>query len=183
MRELQYVRTDRNGTKYFNDWTCPRCGGAGESDKWMYTGRTCYACGGTGKRSRPLVVKEYTDEYWAKLEAKRLARDAKKAAEIEQYNADHADEIAAENRRIVERRYAEFGCGPDGVGYAMIGNTYKIKDQIKAAGGKWVYGVWICPVEMKSIGVTLRKIDLAGHIGPGSTMWLDDFDLYRAIHG
>lgn len=27
---------------------CRRCGGAGESDKWTYTGRTCYGCGGSG---------------------------------------------------------------------------------------------------------------------------------------
>ena len=24
-----YVRTDKNGTKIYHDWTCPRCGGAG----------------------------------------------------------------------------------------------------------------------------------------------------------
>ena len=31
------------------DNTCTRCGGAGESDRWAYTGRICYDCGGTGK--------------------------------------------------------------------------------------------------------------------------------------
>ena len=33
----------KNGLKI-----CRRCGGAGESDKWTYTGRTCYGCGGSG---------------------------------------------------------------------------------------------------------------------------------------
>lgn len=28
---------------------CTRCGGAGQSDRWAYTGRVCYDCGGTGK--------------------------------------------------------------------------------------------------------------------------------------
>ena len=29
--------------------TCRRCGGAGESDLWIATGRICYHCHGTGK--------------------------------------------------------------------------------------------------------------------------------------
>lgn len=29
--------------------TCRRCAGAGEADRWAYTGRVCYDCGGTGK--------------------------------------------------------------------------------------------------------------------------------------
>ena len=28
-----YIRTDKNGTKIYHDWTCPRCGGAGYADK------------------------------------------------------------------------------------------------------------------------------------------------------
>lgn len=181
---LQYVRTDRNGTKYYNDWTCPRCGGAGESDKWMMTGRICYGCGGTGKRARPMIVKEYTDEYAAKLRAKHIAKVQKRSEEAAKYAEEHADEIEAENRRIIEDRYAERGCGKDGIGYALEGNTYKIKEQIKANGGKWIYGVWVCPVEMKAPGVTVRKVDLNGKIGPGSVVWLDhDFDFYEAVRG
>lgn len=161
---LQYVRTDRNGTKYFYDWTCPRCAGAGEADKWMMTGRTCFACGGTGKRARPLTVKEYTEEHAAKLEAKRIARQAK-------YEAEHADEIAQE-KADRERREAEWwareeqyffsirGCGQDGIGYILTGNTYRIKGTIKANGGKWILGVWVCPVEIKAKGVYAKRIDM-----------------------
>ena len=29
--------------------TCPRCGGAGQADKWEHTGKVCYRCGGSGK--------------------------------------------------------------------------------------------------------------------------------------
>lgn len=181
--KLQYVRTDRNGTKYYNDWTCPRCGGAGESAKWMFTGSICYGCGGTGKRAHPKVVKEYTEEYAAKLEAKRNARQQKKMDEAKQWAEEHASEIEEQNRRIVEQRFAEHGCGSDGIGYVLEGNTYKIKDQIKANGGRWIYGVWVCPVEMKCIGVTTRKIDINGHVGSGSLYWLDDFDFYEAVRG
>lgn len=180
---LQYVRTDRNGTKYYYDWTCPRCAGAGEAQKWAHTGRICYGCGGTGKRPRPLIVKEYTEEHAAKLEAKRLAKVQKQAEEARRYAEEHADEIEAQNRRIIEQRYAEHGCGKDGIGYVLEGNTYKIKEQIKANGGKWLYGVWVCPVEMKGIGIITRKIDLNGHVGAGSLYWLDDFSFYEAIRG
>ena len=86
MKKLQYVRTDRNGTKIYYDWNCPRCGGAGGADMWAYTGYTCYECGGTGLRVKPLIVKEYTDEYAAKLEARRLAKWDKDHAE---YKNEH----------------------------------------------------------------------------------------------
>jgi hypothetical protein len=183
MMELKYFKTDKNGTKYFYDWNCPRCSGAGFCDKWAYTGRFCFACGGTGKRSQPKIVKEYTDEYAAKLAARHASKVAKQVEEAKRYAEEHADEIEAQNRRIIEERYAEFGCGKDGVGYVLSGNTYKIKEQIKANGGKWIYGVWVCPVEMKCVGVSTRKVDLNGHIGAGSIIWLDGFDFYEAVRG
>lgn len=34
---------------YKADNRCDRCGGAGQADKWAYTGKVCYKCGGTGK--------------------------------------------------------------------------------------------------------------------------------------
>lgn len=181
--ELEYKRTDKNGTKIFYDWTCPRCGGAGASDKWYYTGRVCYRCGGSGKRAKPLIVRQYTDEYAAKLKARRQAKMAKEAEVKARYEADHAEEIEAIRREIIESRYAEFGCGKDGIGYAHSGNTYPIKDQAKKSGGKWIYGAWVCPVEITGAGITVRKVDLNGHIGSGSVVWLDDFDLYEAIRG
>ena len=85
---LKYIRTDKNGTKIYEDWECPRCGGQGWAGQWMYTGVTCFRCGGSGMRSTPRIVKEYTDEYAAKLEAKRIAKQKK-------YEEEHADEIAA----------------------------------------------------------------------------------------
>ena len=178
---MQYVRTDRNGTKYFYDWNCPRCGGAGEADKWQMTGRICYACGGTGKRAKAMIVKEYTEEHAAKLEAKRLAKAQKVAEETRRYNEEHAEEIEAENRRIIERRYAEYGCGKDGVGYVLKGNTYPIKEQIKKNGGRWIYGVWVCPINVEAEGVKAYKIDLSGHIGSGSQEWLNGYDFLDTL--
>lgn len=181
--ELQYFKTDKNGTKYFYDWKCPRCGGAGFADKWINTGRVCFACGGSGKRAVAKIVKEYTSEYRDKLEEKARARSAKRAEAAARYAEEHADEIAEQVRKTKEKRYAEFGCGPDGIGYVYQGNTYLVKDQIKKAGGRWIYGVWVCPVEIAVEGISIKRISLEGHIGGGSDMWLDDFDLYEAIHG
>jgi hypothetical protein len=42
-RKAKAAELKKNGLKI-----CRRCGGAGESDKWTYTGRTCYGCGGSG---------------------------------------------------------------------------------------------------------------------------------------
>jgi hypothetical protein len=54
VREELYKRINRKNRKkelveYKNNGICWRCGGAGKSDRWMYTGYVCYECGGTGK--------------------------------------------------------------------------------------------------------------------------------------
>ena len=174
---IKYIRTDKNGTEIYHDYTCPRCSGYGELDKWAYTGRICFACGGSGISPTPKVIKQYTPEYAAKLEAKRIARERKHEEERRKYAEEHKEEIEAENRRILETRYAENGCGKDGIGYILKGNTYPVKDQIKKNGGKWIYGVWICPVEIKGEGIRSKQINLTGHIGSGSMVWLDDYEL------
>lgn len=152
MNELQYIRTDRNGTKVFHDWTCPRCGGAGRSDNWWRTGYTCHACGGTGRRNTPKVVKEYTPEYAAKLEAKRLAKLPAQADEAKPLaKADEA-------RR---NRWQDQGFSADGVGYIHSGDTYKHKDAIRRAGGKWCGYIkaWIAPRMVEELpGVKITEI-------------------------
>lgn len=179
-------KTDRNGTKYFYDWTCTRCGGIGFADKWIATGKTCWGCGGTGKLPAPKIVKEYTPEYWAKLEAKRQDKAKKQAEERAKYEEEHAEEIAADraeaDRRTFEFRCAEHGFGKDGVGYVLNGNTFKVKDEIKKAGGKWIYGRWICPVEIKGEGIRAKQIDISSHISTGMCNWKDDgYDFYDDV--
>lgn len=183
---MQYIKTDKNGTKYYHDYKCDRCGGMGEAEKWVYTGKVCWGCGGTGIRPVPKVVKEYTPEYWAKLQARRQAKAAKEAAERAKYEEEHAEEIAVKraeiDRRTFEFRCAEMGCGKDGIGYVLTGNTFKAKDEIKKAGGKWIYGHWICPVEIKGNGIRAKRIDISSHISTGMQMWKDDgFDFYEAV--
>lgn len=99
------IKIDRNGTKYYSDDTCRRCGGLGERSEWYNTGFYCFECGGTG-HSAPRIEKVYTPEYEAKLEVRRLERMAKKEgfASVEEMQAARAAEWA---RAEAEREAAE----------------------------------------------------------------------------
>lgn len=121
-----YIRVDRNGTRYFNDYTCTHCGGRGGREGWP--GFTCYECGGSG-RSKGSITKVYTPEHAEKLEKQRQARFEKKEKErIEK----------AIKERGVNLEKAGFG-NEDGTYaiYRVIGNTYEIKDELKGLGAKF----------------------------------------------
>lgn len=130
MEKLAYIRTDKNGTKIYHDYTCRRCGGAGFSDKWHYTGRTCWECGGSGVNpARPQIVKKYTPEYEAKLEAKREARRKKQE-----------EKLKAEAEQLNAKFLAEYF--PNGKCYALaVDDPWAIMDELKAAGLKYVNGL------------------------------------------
>lgn len=112
MANKEYIKTDKNGTKYFRELvTCDRCGNlAGGlycvgvmNDRLVPSpldNGVCWKCHGAGKVYE--IVKEYTPEHLAKLEKARARREAKRAAEREA----HAAEIAAENARIEAERKA-----------------------------------------------------------------------------
>lgn len=124
-----YARTDRNGTRYFTDCTCGRCGGRGVIDSYKFVeGGVCFECGGSGI-SKPETIKIYTPEYAAKLEARRQERAAKARQE-------------REAKAISERadKLAKLGFGKEGetfVLYRVVGNTFPIKDQLKEAGARF----------------------------------------------
>lgn len=123
-------KIDKNGTKYYYDYTCPRCGGAGGSDKWQFTGWKCYDCGGSGKRATPIVYKVYTPEYQAKLDERRAKRQAKREAELKSREAEIRAEWLAKNQ-----------FDKDGFTYLFKGDTYSHKDDIKATGAKFDYAL------------------------------------------
>lgn len=117
-----YIRTDKNGTKIYHDHTCPRCGGKGYSEAWIHTGLTCYKCGGSGQTMDPRVIKEYTPEYRAILDARAAKRQEKKIAKI---RAEHPEWKAGK------------GFVNDRIFVVGIRNTFDLKDDIKAAGGRY----------------------------------------------
>jgi DnaJ-class molecular chaperone len=119
--EDKLIKVDKNGTKYYANYTCQRCGGLGGSDKWQFTGWTCYECGGSGVSNKPDIYKVYTPEYEAKLNERRAKKAAKRLAE--------AEAKAEETRRewLAKNQFNE-----NGDTYVFIGNTYEIKDELKA---------------------------------------------------
>ena len=132
--ELEYVRTDRNGTKIYHDNNCPHCSGYGSLEKWAHTGKTCFECGGTGLRSHPKIVKIYTPEYRAKLDAQMAARNAKRLADNPPPSKEELIYAAHESiLTILENQ----GFSRDGSGFILSGNTFRNRDAICAGGGRW----------------------------------------------
>ena len=75
------VRTDKNGTQYWVDDRCPKCGGTGFIQCY-YDGGICYQCGGSGYWKTSWKV--YTPEYQAKLDERR-----RRKTEEDKANAAH----------------------------------------------------------------------------------------------
>lgn len=126
---LKFVKVDKNDTLVFADYTCPRCGGQGGADCWAYTGYTCYKCGGSGRTDKPELLKFYTPEYQAKLNAINAKRQAKK----------HAELLASVDTRRAEVLNPR-GFSKDDNGfytYCVLGDTYSIKDELKDKGCKF----------------------------------------------
>lgn len=134
-----YIRTDRNGTRYFSDCTCGRCGGRGFIDGYRYVdGGRCYECWGSGVTDHPDTVKVYTPEHAEKLEKQRAARAAKREKEAYERLCATYDE-----------RMAKAGFGKEDsewVIYRVKGDTFSIKEELKAKGCKFKSQVgWYSP--------------------------------------
>lgn len=174
--KLIYVRTDKNGTKIFHDYTCQRCGGLGGSDHWAYTGWTCYECGGSGQATKPDVIKEYTPEYRAKLDKMAEARAEKKRAK-------RAEEFKANLSTVLQDK----GFNADGKLYLAIGNTYAIKDELRENGAKWKMALkgWSFtekPEAYQTIELTADEC-LDFHFEHGWCEWKDESELTTLIAG
>lgn len=167
--DLQYVRTDRNGTQYFLDTNCPRCSGYGELDKWAYTGRVCFACGGTGKRPQPKTIKVYTPEHEAKLEARRLAK-LPKVSEQEQQEREAKAKQMIEEMKINTWLYNGFD--REGRGFIHYGDTYKNKDAIKANGGRWcmLMKAYVAPKPIECKGVKIMEVNVSDICTPAGNI-------------
>lgn len=128
MNGYNLVKTDKNGTKVFYSYDCTRCGGAGYSEAWKFTGCTCYKCGGSGRQDTPSIYKEYTPEYEAVLQAKR---EAKRLKEIEARIAS-ADEFNSDF--LVKNFNGEHEIS------IILGDTYSIKEDLKEEGCRFTMG-------------------------------------------
>lgn len=135
------IKIDRNGSKHYEGMiTCDRCGGRGYYAIAMRNNQpvlspldsgVCWKCGGAGKVHGTWI--ERTPEYEAKLAAKRLERHNKKMAELEAKQAErkaHADEL---NAVFFQKQ----GFNAEGKTWVVLGDTYQIKDELKALGCRY----------------------------------------------
>lgn len=111
-----FIRTDKNGTKYYTSDVCPKCGGSGELPCYYYNQRgICFKCDGSGMFTH--IIKEYTAEYLEKkartAERKREREEKRKAEEsaarLAKWREDHPKEAAEYDKRQAEydKRQAE----------------------------------------------------------------------------
>lgn len=112
------LRVDKNGTKYWGESKCPKCGGTGYLYGYEHIdGGRCWKCGGTGIYEHSW--KEYTPEYARKLTERRIAKARK-----------GADEANA-------KWFTKEGFSAEGKTWVVIGDTYDRKDELKNAGARW----------------------------------------------
>lgn len=111
-------RIDRNNTHYYTDTRCPKCGGKGYIPGYEHVdGGVCFMCGGSGRGRRSVIVR--TREYNQKLIDTRLEKARKTAGE--------------RNAKYLKSR----GFSVEGFAWIVMGNTFEIKEQLKAAGARW----------------------------------------------
>ena len=132
------VKVDSVNKKAYIKETCDRCGGRGivaarvENGKIVpipVDGGICYKCGGAGFISK--WVKAYTDkEYDAYLNSREKARQKRQQA-AEDKKQSLIDNSEANKLALLE----EFGYDTKNPTiYMIVGNTYSIKDDLKAKG-------------------------------------------------
>lgn len=117
---LTPYKIDKNGTQYFASNVCRKCGGKGYLYGYEHIdGARCWRCGTTGREDKPYTWKRYTPEYAQKLADKRRAKMIARAPET--------------NANILKK----WGFSADGKAYIVLGDTFAIKDELKAAGAKY----------------------------------------------
>lgn len=137
---LHFIREDKNGTRYYTDYRCPKCGGSGYIDYFAHVQKgQCFKCGGSGEWEHGLrVVKE---SYRKKLDAKRL----------EKVKAGAAERNAA--------YFKKMGLALDGSFWVIMGDTFSIKDELKAKGARFHHSIGWYFAE-KVDGYDLERVDL-----------------------
>lgn len=126
---LSLVKTDRNGTKYYEGvQKCWKCGGARQFDCWGHVANgVCFACNGNGVN--PCKVRVMTDEHYQKLEDNR-AKKLQKKAEERIANSESLNKEFALNHGFSEDGFAW-------VVYGKNGNTYDLRFELKDKGAKF----------------------------------------------
>lgn len=140
-KEPVLIKTYKDGSKRYRVDACPRCGGTGFVPYNMDSGR-CWKCGGSG-----YAPYEYTEDSDERKEKKTEKNKVKLIMQADQHN---------------ENFFKSYGFNKDGISYIIPGNTFDIKDDIKAAGGKFDYLMgWKLPqkpTQWDSIEISINDI-------------------------
>ena len=107
----ELIKTDKHGNRHYRTNACPKCGGTGNVGFTLDAGR-CWKCNATGVGKERTTI-EYTPEQ-------------------QQLRAEKA---TAKRLGPVEQQLEKLGFSKDGKGYRPIGDTFSVRDEIKAAGG------------------------------------------------
>lgn len=119
-------RTGKNIIKV--RYTCPRCSGNGHFGPWSVFNGTCFECHGNGKVAkyvRAYTAKEY-DSYIRNIERTKAKKEYEKQQTILN-NIKNSEENRIE-------WLLQHGFNADGITYMVSGNTFEIKDILKARG-------------------------------------------------
>ena len=159
-----YAKFDQIGEPYLKSgkqyieiaMCCPRCGGSGIYGPININDGKCFRCGGSGTEHKEVRV--YTDKEYAALQ--RQKERAKEKREEERAR------MIAEGEAYRHEAIMKFGFGEDEKAYIVCGDTYAIKDQLKAMGAryngilKWYFstsdvelpeGYFLCPISFDEV--------------------------------
>lgn len=128
---VNFVRIDKNGTYIFADCRCRRCGGSGILPEYSHVdGGVCYQCNGAGYTTGSDEIKIYTEEYGAKLQAKRKEKAEQKR-----------QQLLAESEGRRQEWLKKEGFNAEGKTWLVLGKTYEVKEQLKELGAKFDYSL------------------------------------------
>lgn len=125
----QIEKIDEDAHKAYVSTQCPKCGGSGQF-AWFGMCFTCEGHGYIGKWVKIYSVPEY-EKYIAAQE-----RAKEKRAEKERARIEDLDNNSEKNKRALLEK---FGFDPENPMVYLIagGNTFEIKDELKARGGRY----------------------------------------------
>ena len=170
-RRVHFEKVDKNGTHVFVDCTCSRCGGDGIIPYFGHVDHgVCFKCGGSGVGGNE-EIKVYTNEYGAKLKAQRAAREEAKRQKL-------IAESVEWNKEWMERE----GFNAEGITYLVLGNTYEIKDELKAHGAKFNYMLgWHMPNAEGYDAVPVQMEKITQHLWNGRLDYISNYSEIREL--
>lgn len=159
-------KVDRNGTHYYTDCRCPKCGGTGYISCYNHVdGGVCFLCDGSGRHGTRITVR--TIEYQEKLNAQRLEKARKTAG-----------------KRNTEFLHSQ-GFSTDGKTWIVMGETYSRKEELKNAGCKWDPELgWHFDHEVNNFDTVLITIQdsIPAAFYEGGTAQIGQYDMDGTLH-